>query len=927
MDCDNKQKQVVLNLKDNILLYAGAGTGKTFTISKKIAYYINERLCNSSEILCLTFTVKACKEMAEDIEKSVGATTDVTIKTLHSFCYKIISEESVLLNEKFVFPQIIDEVDTENILRDKIMPLLNIKAFSQQLKARGASRGYDWLKTRDVYYNENNKLFYFVTENNGKYFLINQYGNSLIYSNGDFLKSASGAECPECGEIQLSQGNTCEHCGYDFREIVYPFKTAIPNLRNFVSYIKRQRVISNIFSLNEEQDYQNTFNYLYQTEQEKIEKFLCYKDNDYNKNIVDQNFLNCMHSFCGYFISEYDKYILKTNCLDFDDLLIKTHIILDDPKKLEKYSKYSLIVVDEMQDTSMLEYSVIKRLFNCQVIMCGDLNQSIYRWRGAEPNEILTSFKDEYNALELFLENNYRSTVELCKFADNYCKNAFHSSFFVTPCKGEKGDLPVVTGLDDYSQEAEFVFEKAKKLKGTTAVLTRTNAYAKSFYAQAINLLGGEKIFISPEEEISLYKSPTVKTFLAILKILINPCDKNSFERVALNVIGIGPEKINALNLGVLGLDITSYLSKIIYEDKDCYEDLLSEDIVVYDIETSSLNKEACEIIQISALNLSTNESFNRFIKPHKELDKTAVLVHGYTKEFLDGNGEDITNALTEFARFCKDKVIVGHNSNNFDLPIIKRVCEELGINLKYLSNYDTLVLAKLLVSSVKNFKLETLCRQFGIINERAHDAMSDVNATALILKKFIKDLKTTQIIRKTVLKRNRKLFHNFYEKYNEIKSGNYSLQELLNKVSQAFKIVKKYEKRGEINAEKKIELVKEKILCYEGGEPLQDIARFLENLNEGTVSGFKVKENQIPILTIHQAKGMEFNNVFIVGMDNYTFSDGIVGIDNEQRRIFYVAITRAKNNLFITYSKKNKFNKPNFPSDLLKLVKIDEKF
>jgi len=924
MKCDNKQKQIVLNTTDNILLYAGAGTGKTYTIGKKIAYYLTEGLCSPSQILCLTFTVKACKEMAEDIDKSIGGTSDVTVKTLHGFCYKIISEESVLLNEKFVFPQIIDEVDTEKILRDKILPQLNIKAFSKQLKARGASRGYDWLKTRDVFFNQNNKIFYFVTENNGKYFLINQYGSSLTFNSNDFLTTASGAECPECGTIQISQGNTCENCGYDFREIVYPFKTLIPNLRNFVSYIKRQRVIKNIFSLDNEKDYQNTFNYLYQTEKEKIERFLCYKDTDYNKNIVDQNFLECMQSFCGYFIAEYDRYLLQTNCLDFDDLIIKTYQIFDDPSRLKKYAKYALIVVDEMQDTSMLEYSVIKRLFNCQVIMCGDLNQSIYRWRGAEPTEILTSFKDEYNAVEYFLENNYRSTYQLCNFADNFRKKAFNDNLKVISCKKERGDSPEILVLDNYIEEAKFVFDKSNELVGTTAVLTRTNAYAKNFYSFVSKFDKGN-IFISPEEEITLHKSPIVKTFLSLLKIYVNPEDKNSFERVCREIIGIGAEKINSLSLGVLGLDITAYLKDFVYQDKDCFEDLLSDkEIVVYDIETSSLNKDNCEIIQISAYNLTTNQTFNKFIKPTRELDETAVSVHGYNKEFLNANGEDLQKVLTEFSAFCKNKIIVGHNSNQFDLPIIKRVCQEQNINYDFYSNYDTLILAKLLVSGIKNYKLETICASYGVINERAHDAMSDVFATASILKKFIKDLKTTQIIRKTVLQKNKKYFKKFYLKFKEIKGKNISLKEFLNCIIQDFNLIYKGNKMGEINANKKLELVTEKILQNDNGNINNSILNYIENLNEGTVSSYQVKQGQIPILTIHQSKGMEFDNVFLVGMDNFTFPDGVVDKDNEQRRIFYVAITRPKKRLFITYSLKNKFNNQNFPSNILKLLKID---
>ena len=75
-----------------------------------------------------------------------------------------------------------------------------------------------------------------------------------------------------------------------------------------------------------------------------------------------------------------------------------------------------------------------------------------------------------------------------------------------------------------------------------------------------------------------------------------------------------------------------------------------------------------------------------------------------------------------------------------------------------------------------------------------------------------------------------------------------------------------------------------------------------------------------IPILTVHQAKGMEFDNVFVAGVDNYTFPDEVEKY-GEQRKVFYVAISRAKSKLFLTFCAKNAFGGQNQPSNLLKLL------
>ena len=188
---DESQKEVIYDFENNIILYAGAGTGKTFTVANKIATYVNENICSSDRILCLTFTVKACKELEEDIKKYFNEQNDVLVKTIHGFCFKLVNEYSLSLNETYVIPSICDEVDSEEILRNKILPLLCQKNFEDMLVERGARKDLEWLKSQHVFYNENDKTFYFITENPQGFFLINYYGNTIRFSDNSFLKTFS----------------------------------------------------------------------------------------------------------------------------------------------------------------------------------------------------------------------------------------------------------------------------------------------------------------------------------------------------------------------------------------------------------------------------------------------------------------------------------------------------------------------------------------------------------------------------------------------------------------------------------------------------------------------------------------------------------------------------------------------------------------
>ena len=83
---NEEQLRVIENLDENIILFASAGTGKTFTVAKRAAQIIRLGRAKPSEILCMTFTVKACEEMREDLARYVGEEAkNVEIRTIHGF--------------------------------------------------------------------------------------------------------------------------------------------------------------------------------------------------------------------------------------------------------------------------------------------------------------------------------------------------------------------------------------------------------------------------------------------------------------------------------------------------------------------------------------------------------------------------------------------------------------------------------------------------------------------------------------------------------------------------------------------------------------------------------------------------------------------------------------------------------------------------
>ena len=114
---NKEQKELIDELDKNILLIAPAGTGKTEAISERIVNIIKNNKAKPNEILCITFTNKACKEMKERIEKAVSKDSkNITVKTFHSFCLEIIEDNAKRKTDIFTDFIVIDEEDSKEII-------------------------------------------------------------------------------------------------------------------------------------------------------------------------------------------------------------------------------------------------------------------------------------------------------------------------------------------------------------------------------------------------------------------------------------------------------------------------------------------------------------------------------------------------------------------------------------------------------------------------------------------------------------------------------------------------------------------------------------------------------------------------------------------------------------------------------------------
>ena len=235
---------------------------------------------------------------------------------------------------------------------------------------------------------------------------------------------------------------------------------------------------------------------------------------------------------------EYEKRMKTLNALDFDDLLLKTLILLaDHPPVLESYRRrFRYVLVDEYQDTNRTQYEMIRLITAESRNLCvvGDDDQSIYGWRGADIRNILDFEQDYPDATVIKLEQNYRSTGNILDAANQviaHNEDRMDKALWTELGAGEK--ITVYCAQDE-REEAAWMVQKIQELRkqGTAlndiAILYRTNAQSRipeEILMQAgipYRVFGGQKF----------YERKEIKDIIAYLRVIVNPADDISLARI-----------------------------------------------------------------------------------------------------------------------------------------------------------------------------------------------------------------------------------------------------------------------------------------------------------------------------------------------------------------------------------------------------------
>ncbi|HEY6395560.1 MAG TPA: UvrD-helicase domain-containing protein, partial [Candidatus Binataceae bacterium] len=252
----------------------------------------------------------------------------------------------------------------------------------------------------------------------------------------------------------------------------------------------------------------------------------------------------------------YQDRLREMNAMDFSDLQMQIYLLFErDPAALERWQRRAAhLLVDEYQDTNRVQYLIVKALSSRSGNLCvvGDEDQSIYRWRGADISNIL-DFERDFPAVRIFkLEQNYRSTKTILAAAGGVIRNNTERKLKNLWTENEAGEqITYYTGMTE-RDEADYIAREISRLVSQGAarpvdivVFYRVNAQSRAVEEALVRrripyyIVGG----------VRFYEQRDIRDLLAYLKVIANPADAISLERMCgAPPRGIGAKTVEGIN-------------------------------------------------------------------------------------------------------------------------------------------------------------------------------------------------------------------------------------------------------------------------------------------------------------------------------------------------------------------------------------------
>ena len=637
----------------------------------------------------------------------------------------------------------------------------------------------------------------------------------------------------------------------------------------------------------------------------------------------------------------YERYKRANDLLDFEDLLLLAYDAMagesdtsgTTPGAAPSYHRYRWIQVDEVQDLNPLQLAIID-LFatdDATMVFLGDAQQAIFSFMGAQTDTLEQLHRqcgpDHFHN---FFQN-YRSPAYLLNVFNTYGHQQLGISRELLPTTQnhtpqQAGDL-VLMDSENNVDEVNLVARTVERLyrdhpDETTAVVVAFNSDADDVSA-ALAALQVPHFKVSGQD---LFATPTVRLLLAHLGVLTTEHHFVSWSQLLAGLRVFSSSSASRqfvramMQLGATPADLLDYVdSTYVAEYVNAWE---TRDLVVFDTETTGLAVDADDVVQIAAVRVQQGQvtgMLNLFVETDRELpamlgDVVNPLIEEYGRQPHLSHRE----ALQRFARFAEGAVLLGHNAT-FDYQIMsfqmRRYAPELSMDVLWPRCFDSLKLARLLWPRLASYKLKSLIDTLQLEGCNSHLANDDIMATLSLATACLQRGRERMGAQLEFVSRHRqtaeKLRRHYAALYAEGRRQLFTATTISSLLRSAYTQLLADERVGE---EPKLEYllryVEHDLLSADSPMLLSDqLHRHMQDLStmkEADLCGAASIGERVFVSTVHKAKGLEFDNVIVFdaveGKYPSTFADTRQGGDQEEARKFYVAISRARRRLLVSY-------------------------
>jgi DNA helicase-2/ATP-dependent DNA helicase PcrA len=810
------------------LVLAPPGCGKTDILTERVVH-AHEQGVEYKDMLCLTFTNRAAKGMAQRIADRTGnpVPDDLYVGNIHRYCSQMLFNLGLVNHNS----AIIDEGDVDSIIQEELCKRLDIKSRSTELMRYQHAL---WQLTLGV------------------------RGDLILH--GELLHTGAMAKL-------------CDVLGRPFDE------DSLADIYNDIDQLTAR------YSILYELPAANTM----------------------------------------LLAKAYQQYKADNDLLDYDDLLVLAYDYLN--SQPSAISKYSWIEVDEVQDLNALQFALIDLLVadDATIVYLGDEQQAIFSFIGAKL-ETLEALKQRCTGNIHYLHTNYRSPKYLLDLQNDFAVHNLGIRRELLPSTDNNAERQpadvCLLNVGDAQLESYYAARFAKRYgdlnpDGRVAILVSTNREADEV-SDAMTAQSIEHFKISGTD---LFSQPTIRLLLAHLSVLADESVFIAWARLfwglkvtptytAARALMRDLRRVAMLPTDFLLHPDSSYLQAFVH----AYD---TEELVIFDTETTGLDTRNDDIIQIAAIRVRqgkvVGKPFNIILETAKELPATVggkpnpmLEVYRTSKRYPRAEG------LQMFMNYCKGKVLVGHNveydyqilRNNLlregNLPKLEEVCPRY---------FDTLKYIRLVRPRLRHYKLGHLLDVLHLEGQNSHQADDDIMATLSLLN--FCHLNATQLVAKQALfmESHRKQIEKFRERYADVyrhaldrmhDDGSGIIEEMSHFYDRLGDTVDKW---GHL-----LHYIETDVIRPELYPTLRlQLDRYVTDLctsKEADMCGSSLQERYI-ISTVHKAKGLEFDTVIVYhaidgcypGAHNWTEKQ----IQEDARRLF-VALSRSRKHLCVIY-------------------------